>query len=56
MLKVIGVRSDGTKFLCFYFNGDEQVAVICGIVHCARLGIEVYDVRAEAVGHAQTEA
>lgn len=46
MLKVIGIRPDGTEFYCFHFVGCEMAAVIRALSDCARFGVEVYDVRA----------
>lgn len=49
MLKVIGIRPDGTEFYCFHFVGSEQMAVIRALSDCVRFGVEIYGVRTEAV-------
>lgn len=46
MLKIMGVRPDGTEFYCFHWRGSEQSGILRAIADCVRFGVEIYDVRA----------
>lgn len=46
MFKIMGIRTDGTEFYCFHWDGSEQSGVLRAIADCVVNGCEIYNVRA----------